>query len=244
MLNVVGKWVGILSLLAGFAAAESASAFFFGHGHDHDDDDDIRVTEMRAGPADYHKVYGSIANTVVTIEDFFLRTNDGNVYKVATDYMTVDLQDLSKFGRGLLIDTRKIKNWPRNQTELKVVEIETKIVSNIKGREAYILWGRGGTQYDNGKCMLRSPKFLNFYTQPSNPEGIPMEKDEYLVKVDFSPLNAIQIDIITQTKQKVNCDCDDDCKKVGRPQVKKIMRCEIANRRNSINRVIPKRNEF
>jgi len=238
MQHVFGKWVGILSIATALAGVEQASA-----GGRRDSYTNKVISEVRAGPADYHKVYGNISQTTVTIEDFFLRTNDGNVIKVPTNIMTIDLQNLNGFTKGLVIDLRRV-NFPRGVTELDVVEIETRVVA-VKGREPFILWNRaGGTPYDGGKCMLKVPKFLNFYKPfGANDAVFKMVKDVYHVKVDYSALNAIQLDIVTQKIQKVDCNgCwswfkhgdDEECRPIGRPQVKKVMRCELANRRHSM----------
>ena len=207
------------------------------------------INDQRTGPENYHQVYGAIKNTVITIEDFFLRTNDGKVIKVVTDYMTIDLQDLKDYRRGLLIDTRKA-NFPRGVSEIDVVEIETKIVDV---RPAYT------NSADGSQCRLRTPKYLNLYTQPDVNYSVPgvqpapngimrMAKDEYLVKLFFSPLNAIQIDIIKEKTQDVECGrtCLFDrerCRPVGRPRNKEFQRCELANSRHPISQLVRKVDE-
>jgi uncharacterized protein YbaR (Trm112 family) len=75
-----------------------------------------------------------------------------------------------------------------------------------------------------------------------------MTKDEYLLKLVLSPLNAIQLDIIREKKQDVECgrSCIFDrerCRPVGRPHTKEVLRCELANRRFPIGLLVRKVDE-
>ncbi len=228
MMNVFSKWVGCLAIILSSASASATWSEY----------KTKVISEYRSGPANYHQVYGNIINTVVTIEDFWLRTNDGQVIKVMTDYMTIDLQDLVKYGRGLLIDTRKV-NFPRGVSEIDVVEIETKVASV---RKAYY------NSADGTQCTLKVPKYLNFYTLAP----IRMGKAEYLVKigkvvngveVGFSPLESIQIDVTTRKTQKYECcigwfGFGRSCEPIGRPKTTTKLTCELANRRQPILRII------
>lgn len=195
------------------------------------------LSEKRTGPADYHTVYGEIQNTVVTFSTIWLRTNDGKSVKIDAAPMTVDLQDLTKFGRGLLIDTRNV-TFPGRASEIDVVEIEMLVTES----QAYYN-SVNGTQ-----CTLKMPKYMNFYTQATTPTGYSMGHDEYLVKVEFSPLNAIQIDNVVRTSQKYEC-CSflgrrPRCSPVGPPITSKFEMCTMANRRHPINRIVRKVDEF
>jgi hypothetical protein len=194
------------------------------------------VSEVRGAPANYHQTYSEIQNTVLSIEDFYLRTSDGKVIKVVTGPMNVDFQDLKALKRGLEIDTTKTA-FPQNVPAVEVVEVETRVTS--KG-PAYINFV-GGAQ-----CKLTAPKLLNFFTKAPAQMG----KDIYLIKIDFSALNAIQLDSINQGSQEVEeCNCigsifgggrSCDTRGVGKIRYRRILKCELVNRRHAITDIVRK----
>lgn len=124
----------------------------------------------------YQNVYQDIINTVVTIDDFILRTDQGRKIKIETELMTVDLQSLSSNSQGLWLPIRG-SNLPRKP--FYIVEIEAKI---SWWRPAYVNFANGG------QCRLRVPESLYFYAS----QPIAVEKDLYLVKAEFLPMDSIQ----------------------------------------------------
>ena len=197
-----------------------------------------------AGPANYHTVYSNIEDTIVTLRNFRLRTADGKVIVVPTDAVEVDLQDLMGLTKGLKINLSGI-TFPGGAATADIVEIETDVVGSARTVSA-----------DNSACELTTPKLLNFYTSAA----VTMIAGEtYLVKVNFSPLNSIQIDVVP--KQNRDCDShsgskqntakqhsdgdlhDDDSTDSCNAEVA-IQKCELVNRRQPVSQIIRPIDEF
>lgn len=185
------------------------------------------------GPKNYHQTYASIFNTVVVLQGYSVRTNDGQVIRVPSPRMTVDLQDLKDFKRGLLLDMRKVV---RAGQFVDVVEIQAHVVDCSN----HYLNFRDKNQQFGSQCKLRTPKTINLYTV-SAPE--PMGAFEYLVKVDFNPLNSIQLDLVKVFTAKKECwnpfgdFYQDICKELPE-KVTRAKSCELANRRQPILRIV------
>jgi hypothetical protein len=141
-----------------------------------------------SGPAGYHTQYANIQHTNVTLQNFDIRTEEGDVIHVDTAPMTVDLQSLAGFAQGLNLDLTNV-DFPGGAQTINVAEIQTNVVS---GSNANIQSSDGTT------CKLSSlPKTLNLYTAAA----IPLGHDLYHVKVSFTALNSIQLNEITITKK-------------------------------------------
>ncbi len=200
------------------------------------------------GPSMYHTVYGSIEDTIVKIQNFRLRTSDGQVINVPSVAQEVDLQDLQGLTKGLKINLAGI-TFPGNAATADIVEIEVDVVgSNARAISS-----------DNSSCKLGTPKLLNFYTVA--PVTV-IAGETYLVKVNFTPLNSIQIDIVTKNK----CKCDGNHTRTGHQHTAKnssgpgshdddssddncdvettIQKCELVNRRQAVTQIIRPIDEF
>lgn len=193
-----------------------------------------------AGPSGYHTVYANIQDTIVTLKNFRIRTTDGNVVTVTTAPFDVDLQDLQGIGKGLPLNLTGV-TFPGGAATLDVAEIE----SDVVGNDAHTV------SSDNSSCDLATPKKMNFYT--AAPITV-IAGEQYLVKVQFSPLASIQIDLV----KKKDCGCknphhnhkvlstaknyghndDRDCDEVT------VQRCELVNRRQLTNDIIRPIDEF
>ena len=186
------------------------------------------ISQIRTGAADYHATYASIFNTTVILQGYNVRLNDGRMISVPSPRMNVDLQDLFASKRGLLLDLRQV-NFPDNSGIIDVVEIEAKVVDCS---ENYINFRRQNPQFGQ-QCALVMPKSIILF---SSPAPFQMLKDEYLVKIKFSPLDHIQLDVVTTTKQKVSCwsafsGHKEVCRPSGPPKTFVSKRCELVNRR-------------
>ncbi len=198
-------------------------------------------TSGATGPAIYHTVYSNIEDTIVKIKNFRLRTSDGQVINVPSAAVEVDLQDLQGLTKGLKIDLAGIV-FPASAATADIVEIEVDVVGDTAR----------AISADNSSCKLGTPKLLNFYT--SAPVTV-IAGEIYLVKVNFTPLNSIQIDIVT----KNNCKCndsthnhssgqhtakhddnsDDECESEST-----IQKCDLVNRRQAVTQIIRPIDEF
>lgn len=191
----------IFTLIAVFSQVSMA------HGSDDDRDDSSKsscqtetVSQTVSGPANYHSVYGNIVATNITIQNYHLRTEDGQVVDVNTDPMTVNLQDLKAFTKGLVLDLAQV-NFPGGADQIQVAEIETDVV-NSSSQAAGIV------SNDNSTCnFARVPKHLNFYTS----ESIALKHDVYHVKIDFAALNGVQIDVVSTVTQNKCCTSSSSC---------------------------------
>ncbi len=195
--------------------------------------DNSKSTYDFRGPRNYHATYGSIFNTVVVIQGFRLRTNDGKVIYVRNPRMNVDLQDVKAFRRGILVDLRKV--IPAGQF-VDVVEIQA---NTVDCSNHYVNFNTQNQQFGK-QCKLRVPKSINFYTTTA---PVQMGSFEYLVKVDFNPLNAIQLDLATITTHKQSCwypfpDSPEVCSPAGRPQISYGKKCELINPRQPIMNIV------
>lgn len=196
-----------------------------------------------AGPAAYHTVYSGIQQTLIKIKNFRLRTVNGEVITVPTAITEVNLQDLQAVTKGLAINLAGI-TFPASAATADIVEVETDVVFDGTARTI---------SADQSVCKLSAaPRKLNFYT------GAPVTiiaGEQYLVKVNYSALNAIQIDIVT--KQDCECNSDDDSHddKVletgkggshshGECVEGRIQRCELVNRRHAVLQIIRPIDEF
>jgi hypothetical protein len=192
------------------------------------------------GPSDYHTTYSNILDTIVVLRNFRIRTTDGQVISINTDPMELDLQDLQGVGKGLPLNLTGV-TYPDGAETVDVAEIE----SDIVGEDARTI------SSNNAVCPLKTPSKLNFYT--SAPITV-IAGEQYFVKVNFSPLNSIQIDLVTEKK----CGCegeherhrnsghngsknhnrghyrDDDCDE----STATVKRCELVNRRQPITDII------
>jgi len=194
------------------------------------------------GPAAYHTVYSNIQQSLVKIKNFRLRTVDGEVINVPTAVMEVNLQDLQGVTKGLAVNLAGI-TFPASAATIDIVEVETDLVLDGSARTI---------SADGSICKLSTPhRKLNFYT------GAPVTiiaGEQYLVKVNYTALNAIQIDIVT----KKDCECGDDHDdKVAVQETGKggshshgecvegqIQRCELVNRRHAVLQIIRPIDEF
>lgn len=244
------KFLGKAAVMGALALTGAYSNLVFAHGFDkhHQKDDHHKtktvcttevVSKSKAGPAAYHQTYGDIQHSNVTIQNFYLRTEDGQVVKVATDPMTVDLQDLKGFTKGLVLHLAQV-DFPDGANEIHVAEIETELVK-----------GSGeAVSADGSHCQFTSaPHFLNFYTA----EGLTLGHDDYHVKIDYSALNALQLNVLTTVTQTKCCVSGSSCGHsigwgfgknggknskssctVNEPQSKAEAQCRLVNRRHAI----------
>lgn len=181
------------------------------------------------GPKNYHMVYANIEDTIVTLQNFRLRSEDGQVVSIKTAPIEVDLQELQAVGDGLPLNLTGV-TLPDNAPTMPVAEVEMDIV----GKDARIV------SKDNSACELATPKKLNLYTQA--PITV-IAGEQYLVKVVFTPLNAIQLDMIKKKHHGRDCDRRDH-KHYGRhdrhdsDNDESELRCELTNRRHLVNDII------
>ncbi len=221
-MNATFGKIGFLAALAmSFVASEGHA-----HGKKHHHGSSCRtevVSRTSAGPADYHALYASITATNVTIQDFRLKTNDGQVIEITTAPTVINLQNLTAFGQGLQIDTTNIQ-LPDGSTTIDLVEIETRIVNP---RSAVI------TTSDED-CDLRVPQRLVFYTAAP----IALGNEQYIVKVPFSPLASIQIDDVTTITRQVGKRCSQQ------PTSETERFCSLANKRQAISNIVRRVDEF
>ena len=155
------------------------------------------VSTSVAGPANYHQVYAAIQNASITIQDFTLRLEDGTVIPVNTNPTTINLLDLSAFGKGLLLDLTQV-TFPGGANTIQVAEIDVNLLSSPS---ADLI------SSDNSHCALGIPKSLQFYTNAA----ITFGHDAYHVKVPVAALNAIQINEITTVTQQICCSNGHSC---------------------------------
>jgi len=206
------------------------------HDGDHDDDDhnggmscqtDILSTQS-AGPANYHPSYAGIQSTKITIQNFQLRGEDGSTVSITTPPMPIDLQALSGTGQGIALSTIGV-TLPSN---FQLAEIQSDIVSPADASVSPV---------DGAACALKTPSKINFYTAAP----IPLSNDSFLVKVQFSPLNSVQIDVNTITSQNVCCakECHNrysshsSCTTTPLPPQTTVS-CELENRRQLITSIL------
>lgn len=198
----------------GFAFLLMWSTHAMAHGRDHRCREQV-VSRTQAGPANYHQTYANIRNTLVTLRDFDIRTEDGNVIHVDTNDMNVDLQQLAGFAQGLDLDLTNV-SFPGGATEIRVAEI----VTHVKGDGR--IQSTDGTSCD----LEKLPRTLNLYTAAA----IPLGHDVYRVKVGFNALNAIQLDVVTL----VTRTC---CHRGTKEQSSVEKTCKLVNKRQPITTI-------
>lgn len=174
------------------------------------------------GESTYHSVYGNIQHTYVTLRNFRIRTTSGQVVSVATSSIKVDLQDLQAAGKGLPLNLTGV-SFPGGVKTIDVAEIE----SDVVGTDARTV------SSDNSSCNLATPSKMNFYA--AAPIAV-IAGEQYLVKVQFSPLNSIQIDFneLLQHRKLMETAKQSDC----------FQRCELVNRRQLTNDILRPIDEF
>jgi hypothetical protein len=150
------------------------------------------VSVSVAGPNPYHSTYAAIENTRVTIQDFILRTEDGEVITVRTNPMTINMQDLKGFTKGLQLDLTQV-GFPGGAAEIELAEIQTNVLEGASPNAAI--------STGNLVCPLAVPAKLVFYAEAPFVLG----HDAYHVKVDFKPINGIQINLVTTTTRTQCC---------------------------------------
>lgn len=207
-------------------------------GWGHDDESDYKVVSVdRKGPNVYHPTYNSISKTSIVIQGFRLRTADGKVINVPSPRAEVNLQDLLGFEKGIKIDLSRILA-PGQFIEVTEIEVNTVDCSNH-----YIKMGNapGADPRFGTSCKLKVPKNLNFFVpfnfdsnNPTESRGVMMGAFLYLLKADFRPLSAIQLDLLTITKKKNSCWSPWEGHEVcggGKHKTSFAKSCEIVNRR-------------
>jgi hypothetical protein len=172
------------------------SAVGCGHGGGSDSAASETSNKTSSGPSDYHNRYSQIQHTNVSIKDFEIRTEDGQIIHVATDITPTDFQALAGFAQGLNLDLTQAE-FPNGASTIQVAEIQVQVIdpshANIQSS-------------DGTSCTLSSiPTTLNLYTT----QPITLGHDAYHVKVAYSPLNSIQLDEIA-SKSKDHCCTDKD----------------------------------
>lgn len=176
--------MGVTVLTTGCGGSHSASS----------NDDGLAAAlsiQAAAGPSGYHNKYSSINHTYVQVKNFDIRTEEGQVIHINTNPVLVDLQDLSGFTKGLNLDLTNV-DFPGGAQTINVAEIQVTVDTSYQGNI---------TSTDGTTCNLsKVPKTLNLYTA----NAITLGHDVYHVKVNFTALNAIQLDEITLT-DKHNC---------------------------------------
>jgi hypothetical protein len=170
-----------------------------------------------------------------------LKTNDGQAIHVKSKPATYDFQDLIGRNKGLEVDLTKA-NFPGGVDIIDVVEIEARVSTQ---RQAKLIFNDGSKP-----CQLATPKILNFYTKAAPAQMI---KDVFLVRVEFSALDDIQLDLLKQGQQEVEeCNCfgkifgggrSCETRPVGRIRYFKTLKCELANRRQPIHEIVRKVDE-
>jgi hypothetical protein len=199
-------------------------------------DKDEVISQTRSGAINYHATYGTIINTIVVIQGYRLRTNDGSIIPVRGDRIVVDLNDLTARKRGLPLDLSKVK-FPGGGPTIDVVEIEANVVDCADHK---LVFEPSNRQFGS-TCALKAPKTLNLYSQ-QQPFQL-FNAPDYLIKVGFEPLNAIQLDIVQTKSQKVSCwtafeNQKPVCRPSGHPVTRTAKQCELANRRLKLADVV------
>lgn len=190
---------GALALCFAFSSQAMAHGFdiWNQHGHNHKNDPKpecrtIEVGKTISGPANYHETYGKISKTLITIQNYYLRTEEGDVLKIATAPQQVDLQALAAFSQGLRLDLSNAQ-FPGGATEIHLAEIEVDVVKSA---------GAQIQSTDGTSCELSYlPAKLNLYTAAP----ITLMRDAYHVKVGYTALNSIQLKTVTTATKKECC---------------------------------------
>lgn len=234
----------VLAQMGAVALSAMISSSAFAHGFSDDNDhakcETVQVSRSVSGPVDYHTTYAGISATNVTIQNFYLRTEEGQVIKVQSDPVEVNLQDLSGFAKGLQLHLSQV-NFPDNADSINVAEIDVDVV---KG-SSYMVSG------DLNKCQFEnSPGRLIFYTD----QAIALGHDDYHVKVNFTALNAIQLNVVTTVTQNKCCksschtswnwksawnahSSDKNCT-LGAEQTSTETKCRLVNRRHEVTSIV------
>lgn len=200
--------------------------------HDHDSKScSTEVVKSKTGPANYHALYNNISSTLVTIQDFNLRTNDGQTIHVKSNPVEIDLQDLNGTGKGFVIDLTQV-TFPNNAPTVDVVEVRAQIVDQSHARAVISA---------TGDCPLSVPKTIDFYT--TAPVTV-IQGQSYRVGVTYSPLNSIEVTVETTTLKKKCSAYHKSCKQKvdSTPSTKQI--CRLENRRQLINKFLRPQDEF
>jgi hypothetical protein len=182
----------LLAAMATFGAANAALAY---NGHEGDGGGWGRqrcstevVSASTAGPVNYHPTYAAIQNTLITIQNFTLRLEDGTTLSVPTSPLAIDLQALSGAGQGIPLNLVNV-TLPAGA---QLAEIVAQIVPPATGNAELVSTG-GAT------CALKTPKTLNLVTAAP----YTLSNDSFLIKVSFSPLDSIEIWTTTTVTQEV-----------------------------------------
>lgn len=188
------------------------------------------VSTTVAGPDRYHETYASIVKTNLTIQNFTIRTEDGKTVNVNTDPITVDMQTLNKIFQGLKVDLTNAE-FPGGSETIAVAEIESLIVQ-APGELVFS---------GDANCALSiGSRKINFYTAAP----ITVGHDAYNVKVNFTPLDSVQLNLVTKVKRTTCCAHSHDCrdrsrdKCVNSEQTSEVRTCRFVNRRQPITAIV------
>jgi hypothetical protein len=192
-----------------------------------------------SAPLNYHATYAAIQSTFVTIKDVTLRLADGKTVKVPGTEREIDLQDLSGFGKGIVISLNGV-NFPEGAPTASVVEIQVPIVNENSARLV---------SSDNSTCKLHVPHSIVLYT--SAPVTVIAGQD-YRIGVDFTALDDIQLKSINTVTTKKCCEhkknswrsdkSEKVCETTSSTQSEN--KCKLANRRHLINKLVRPADEF
>jgi hypothetical protein len=141
--------------------------------------------ESVSAPFQYHQEYTKIQHTNVSIKNFVARTEEGDLIPLASPALTVDLQALTAFGQGLVLDFTNVA-FPQGADQANLAEVQATIDSSYK---ANIQSSEGLT------CMLSDvPKSFSFFMDGGS---FAVSHAKYHLKVSFSAIHAVQIDTLS-----------------------------------------------
>lgn len=187
------------------------------------------VDRTRTGPTDYFGVYSSVKTTVIRHGKMRLRTTSGDEFPLNNSMYTVDLQDLTGFGKGIVL--------PLKDAGLGVVEI-AEVWIEMEPDAATAL-----TFADSTSCDFRVPARLHLYM----PAPFLAQAEDYYLKVAFFPLADVRIERVTKIAQEFLCptkNWEPICVPIGVPEVKENLNCALASDRLPITGVVRRSDEF
>lgn len=139
--------------------------------------DDI---ELQAGISNYHQLYTDVSQVNLTIKDLHLMLDDAKEVQPKFTQAQYNFKDILGFGKGIKFSLKGV-TLPEGAADADVVEIHATLKTSL-GRLLFA---------DGSVCELKVPEKISLYTlQPINV----LAENDYLIKVKFDALHAIQFD--------------------------------------------------
>lgn len=191
------------------------------------------IDRIRSGPTDYFGTYNSTRTTVIRHGKMRVRLSGGEELVLNNPMYTLDLGDLTGFGKGLVLSLKDVP-FPAGRSEIDIAEVWVDLEPDAATSVTFA---------DATTCDLRVPNRLHFFM----PVPFLAQAEDYYLKVAFSPLADVRIERVVKTSQEFLCptkNWEPICVPIGAAEVKENLNCALSSDRLPITGVVRRSDEF